>query len=81
MPGQLTIGQLRELYRHNDIKPDTELFGVIGNPIAHSLSPAVHNTCFADAKLNKLYLPLLVEGGKEEFDLLKEHSRKKLAGV
>lgn len=67
-PGQLTIGQLRELYRHNDIKPDTELFGVIGNPIAHSLSPAVHNACFADTKLNKLYLPLLVEGGKEEFD-------------
>lgn len=67
-PGQLTIGQFKNLYRYNDIKPDTELYGVIGSPIAHSLSPAIHNACFVDAGMNKLYLPLLVEGGKEEFE-------------
>ena len=67
-PGQLTIGQLKGLYRWDDIDSDTELFGVVASPVAHSLSPAVHNACFAEAKLNKLYLPLLVEGGKSEFD-------------
>ena len=67
-PGQLTIQQLKKLYRYDDINCDTELYGVIGSPVAHSLSPAVHNTCFADIGVNKLYLPLLLEGGQKEFD-------------
>ena len=67
-PGQLTIEQLKKLYRYDYIDSDTEFFGVIGSPIAHSLSPAIHNAGFADVGANKLYLPLLVEGGKGEFD-------------
>ncbi len=67
-PGQLTIKQLKTLYRYDDIHADTELFGVIANPVGHSLSPAIHNACFAEKGLNCLYLPLLVEGGRDEFD-------------
>jgi 3-dehydroquinate dehydratase/shikimate dehydrogenase len=67
-PGQLTIEQFKQLYHYVDIKTDTELFGVIANPVGHSLSPAIHNTCFGEKQMNKLYLPLLVEGGKQEFD-------------
>jgi len=67
-PGQLTIRQLKTLYRCDDIHADTELFGVIANPVGHSLSPAIHNACFAEKGLNCLYLPLLVEGGPHEFD-------------
>ncbi|MHC4573416.1 MAG: shikimate dehydrogenase [Planctomycetota bacterium] len=66
-PGQLTIEQFKRLYRCDSIDGDTELYGVIGSPVAHSLSPAIHNACFAEAGLNKLYLPLLVEGGRVEF--------------
>ncbi len=68
-PGQLTIKELKNLYRWDAIKTDTELYGVIGSPIAHSLSPAIHNACFADAKLNKLYLPLLMEGDRADFSV------------
>ncbi len=67
-PGQLTIEQFRRLYRYDDIDADTELFGVIADPVGHSLSPAIHNACFADKGMNKLYLPLLVEGSQKEFD-------------
>ena len=67
-PGQLTIEQIKGLYCYDNIDSDTELFGVIANPVGHSLSPAIHNACFADEGMNKLYLPLLVEGGREEFD-------------
>jgi 3-dehydroquinate dehydratase/shikimate dehydrogenase len=67
-PGQLTVEQFKKLYRYDSINADTELYGVIGSPIAHSLSPAIHNACFADIDANKLYLPLLVEGGAAEFD-------------
>jgi len=68
-PGQLTIGQFRELYRGDSIDSETQLFGVIADPVGHSLSPAIHNACFADGNMNSLYLPLLVEGGSGEFDL------------
>jgi len=67
-PGQLTIEQLKGLYRCDSIDSDTELFGVIADPVGHSLSPAIHNACFADMNMNKLYLPLLVKGGRNEFD-------------
>jgi 3-dehydroquinate dehydratase/shikimate dehydrogenase len=67
-PGQLNIEQLKGLYRYNKIDSDTELFGVIANPVGHSLSPAIHNACFADENMNKLYMPLLVESGQAGFD-------------
>jgi 3-dehydroquinate dehydratase/shikimate dehydrogenase len=67
-PGQPTIAQLKNIYRWDSIKKDTELYGVIGSPIAHSLSPAMHNACFSEQGLNKVYLPLLVAGRQEEFN-------------
>ena len=34
----------------------TEIYGIIGNPVAHSLSPAMHNAAFAALGLNKAYV-------------------------
>jgi 3-dehydroquinate dehydratase/shikimate dehydrogenase len=68
-PGQLTVGQFKSLYRAGDIGGETQLFGVIADPVGHSLSPAIHNACFAEAGLDCLYLPLLVQGGRPEFEL------------
>lgn len=65
-PGQLTIDQLKGLYRHDLIDAGTQLFGVIADPVGHSLSPAIHNACLADKRVNGLYLPLLVQGGRDE---------------
>ena len=42
-PGQPTLGQLRELYRVPTQSARTKVMGVIGNPIAQSKSPALHN--------------------------------------
>jgi 3-dehydroquinate dehydratase/shikimate dehydrogenase len=72
-PGQMTIEQFKTIYRWDFINADTKLYGVIGSPVAHSAGPAAHNACFADIGENKLYLPLLVEGGKEEFDCFLRH--------
>jgi shikimate dehydrogenase len=36
------------------------VFGVIGDPIAHTLSPLLHNTAFIARKINAVYLPFLV---------------------
>jgi len=67
-PGQLIIEQYKALYRGDCINAETELFGVIADPVGHSLSPAIHNACFGVQKMNRLYLPLLVQGGQREFD-------------
>jgi 3-dehydroquinate dehydratase/shikimate dehydrogenase len=67
-PGQLTVDAFKRLYRYDAIDAGTELFGVIADPVGHSLSPAIHNACFADKGMNRLYLPLLVQGGQAEFD-------------
>ena len=32
-----------------------------GNPVAHSRSPVLHNQAFAQAGLNNIYVPLLVD--------------------
>jgi len=39
----------------------TELYGIMGNPVTHSLSPAMHNGAFAALGLNKVYLPFGVQ--------------------
>jgi 3-dehydroquinate dehydratase/shikimate dehydrogenase len=66
--GQLTIEKMKNLYRYDSINSDTELFGVIADPVEHSISPAVLNACFAAEKMNKVYLPLLVTDGQAGFD-------------
>ncbi len=60
-PGHADPDLLLGLYRYNEISPETEVFGVIGNPIAHSKSPEYHNNLFKEQNLPAVYLPFLVD--------------------
>ena len=44
-----------------DINASTQFCGVIGNPVEHSLSPAIHNAAFQKLRLNFVYLAWKVE--------------------
>lgn len=44
-----------------DINAYTQLCGVIGNPVEHSLSPAIHNAAFQKLGLNFVYLAFRVD--------------------
>ena len=44
-----------------DIRTSTQLCAVIGNPVAHSMSPAIHNRAFAELGLDYVYLAFRVE--------------------
>jgi 3-dehydroquinate dehydratase/shikimate dehydrogenase len=59
-PGQLTAKKLREVYRIDKIDQQTEVFGIVGNPVGHSLSPQIHNAAFEAAGVNAVYIPFEV---------------------
>jgi 3-dehydroquinate dehydratase/shikimate dehydrogenase len=59
-PGQVSLRQMKHLYRVHALNRQTQILGVIGDPIAHSLSPLLHNTGFISRKINAVYLPFLV---------------------
>jgi shikimate 5-dehydrogenase len=46
------------------IKGSTEIYGIIGNPVAHSLSPVMHNSGFEALGLNKVYVPFHATNGR-----------------
>jgi 3-dehydroquinate dehydratase/shikimate dehydrogenase len=59
-PGQLSYKQMTDIYRYDSITADTEVYGVIADPIGHSLSPIIHNAAFQDAGMNRVYVPFRV---------------------
>ncbi len=71
-PGQVTIREMKQLYRWDAIKPETKVFGVIGSPIMHSMSPAIHNASFDKVGYDGVYLPFKVEPGYESFKAFME---------
>src|SRR5713226_4202375 len=59
-PGQVSLDDMIHLYRAHAITRRTRVYGVIGDPIGHSLSPLLHNTGFAARRVDAVYLPFLV---------------------
>lgn len=59
-PGQVGYKHMRDIYHYDNITPETEVFGVIADPISHSLSPVIHNAAFHHLKMNRVYVPFRV---------------------
>jgi 3-dehydroquinate dehydratase/shikimate dehydrogenase len=55
--GQISARDLRELYRFGRITSRTDVYGLVGSPVAHSVSPWMHNAAFEAAGLDAVYLP------------------------
>lgn len=56
-PGQLTARDLRDIYHIDGIDRDTEIFGLMGRPVSHSVSPTFQNAAFQATGLNAVYMP------------------------
>jgi len=58
--GQVCAGSLRHLYRVDRLGKTAKVYGVIADPIRHSISAAVHNRAFQARRIDAVYLPFLV---------------------
>jgi 3-dehydroquinate dehydratase/shikimate dehydrogenase len=67
-PGQPTTDDLLGMCRLRAQGPATAVYGVIGSPIAHSLSPLIHNLAFAHHGLDAVYAPFRVEDAPAFWD-------------
>lgn len=59
-PGQLSYQQMTEIYNYEAIDQDTEVFGVVADPIGHSHSPLIHNAALRQKGINAVYIPFRV---------------------
>jgi 3-dehydroquinate dehydratase/shikimate dehydrogenase len=71
-PGQVSIHDLKRLYRWDAIGPHTKVYGVVASPVMHSMSPAIHNAGFDAVGHDGVYLPMLVNPGYESFKAFME---------
>ena len=74
-PGLPSFDEMLRVYHYEAVNADTAVFGVIGDPVAHSLSPLAHNAAFRKLGINAIYVPFRVprdnlEEFVKEFDQL-----------
>jgi 3-dehydroquinate dehydratase/shikimate dehydrogenase len=60
-PGLIDPKTLDEVYRYHKQSPSTRVFGIIGNPIAHSRSPHIHNPGYTKQGIDGVYVPFHVD--------------------
>jgi 3-dehydroquinate dehydratase / shikimate dehydrogenase len=71
-PGQVTAQELRSVYRVETLDAATRVYGVAGDPIAHSLSPAIMNAAFRRENVNAVYLGLHAKTLKDLLNCVRE---------
>jgi 3-dehydroquinate dehydratase/shikimate dehydrogenase len=60
-PGMLEYRELLDLYHYEATNDATSVYGIIANPIGHSLSPLIHNRSFIEQKINAVYVPFQID--------------------
>jgi 3-dehydroquinate dehydratase/shikimate dehydrogenase len=78
-PGLPSFEEMKNIFHFERINADTAIYGVIGDPVAHSLSPLLHNSAFHSMRFNGVYLPFRVPRGELE-DFLKNYDSLPVMG-
>ena len=71
-PGQLTPKELKTVYGADKVNEATAIYGIIGNPVLHTMSPRIHNPGFRGIRYNAIYTPFLVDDIRTFFVLAEE---------
>jgi 3-dehydroquinate dehydratase/shikimate dehydrogenase len=60
-PGQIPVRRMIDELGFREVGPSTHVYGVIGRPVTHSVSPAMHNAAFRAQGLDAVYVPFEAE--------------------
>ena len=60
-PGQVSVKDLREVYRAKELDENTEVYGILAGNTVYSMSPFIHNAAFKFHNLNAVFVPLQVQ--------------------
>jgi 3-dehydroquinate dehydratase/shikimate dehydrogenase len=71
-PGQVTASELRDTYRIDMVDAATQVYGVAGDPVSHSLSPIMMNAAFRRETVNAVYLALHAKSLKDLMACVKD---------
>ena len=63
--GQVSAHSLLKDYHFRSVTESTEIYGVAGGSVEHSVSPAMHNAAFRAARVDAVYLPLPAASGAD----------------
>ncbi|XP_022844776.1 bifunctional 3-dehydroquinate dehydratase/shikimate dehydrogenase, chloroplastic-like isoform X2 [Olea europaea var. sylvestris] len=61
------LGSIKQVYKLEYMNSDTQIFGLVSNPVGHSKGPLLHNPAFRHTGYNGIYVPLLVDNVEEFF--------------
>jgi 3-dehydroquinate dehydratase / shikimate dehydrogenase len=62
-PGLPSLDDFKTIYPVRSVTPDTQVFGLVGDPVGHSFGPLLHNHMYQRLGVNALYLPFRVPRG------------------
>jgi 3-dehydroquinate dehydratase/shikimate dehydrogenase len=77
-PGQISAKDLIEVYRVKELDEQTEIYGIIGNPVSQSMSPYMHNAAFKHHNLNAVYIPFEVANLDEFIKRMVKHETSEI---
>ena len=60
-PGHVDIVNMIDQYRVDHYMLNQPIYGIIGNPLSHSISPLIHNRGLKGAGLSGMYIPFKVD--------------------
>jgi 3-dehydroquinate dehydratase/shikimate dehydrogenase len=64
-PGMITAARMLEEFRFREVTDATPIYGVVGSPLTHSVSPAMHNAAFRAAGVDAVYVPLAASNAED----------------
>jgi len=79
-PGQIPVSRMLNEFRMREISNQTALYGIVGYPLGHSISPAMHNAVFRAAGVDAVYLPMPAANA-DDFLEFARHMRVRGASV
>ena len=64
-PGQISASRMLDEFRFRQVTDATDVYGVVGSPLTHSISPALHNAAFQAAGADAVYVPLVASSADD----------------